>query len=394
MSAVFEATVRFGLKLAGTQFPLFIVPLLVFIAFRWSGIASSLRRNPASGLLFSYFLVVLASRFVLYMSGYPYQSRYFHPITILTVFPIAGGLLLVGRYIEKFKRGNLLPWLVLAVVAASTAKVLHPPAPKKWLKDIPDAIRANAPTDGRRVELISAVEDGRLPFYAKSGYHLLMPISGDMFRNAEIFLADGSSETGRKLKGKGACPLNLEGRKGSVKLVVRFDEPTKVRSLSFLWSLTPDKMAADVSFQAVEGGDFLKPELISSNQEGVVFGRELTARIIIIAIDVKSDSLWRLNTIHGYGFDSYQVFTQRYYKGLMKWLPEDFKFGLQSATQAADEWGGDNVFILFDAKLDEVERGLEERKLHGRIRPIGEFTTHKGEPLSLYVGAKAARPKP
>ncbi len=387
MSAVFEAMIRFGLRLAGSQFPVFIFPLLVFIVFRWRAMFSSVRENPAARLLLSYLLVVFVLRFVLYMSGYPYQGRYFHPITILTVFPIAGGLLLIGRYIEKFKRGNLLAWLVLAVVAASAGKVLNPPDPKKWLKDIPDAIRANAPADGRRTELISVVEDRRLPFYAKSGYHLLMPIFGDMFRDAEIFLADGASETGKKLKGKGASPLDLEGRKGGIKLIVRFDEPTKLRAIAFLWSLTPDKMKADVSFQTVEGGDFLKAELVSSNQEGVVFRQELTAKNIIIAIDVKSNSLWHLSTVRGHGFDSYQVFTQGYYNGMMKWLPEeDFKFGLQSVTQAADEWGGDNVFILFDATIPEVEKALEERRLRGKIMPVGEFTTHKGKPLSLYRG--------
>ncbi len=387
MPRIFYNIFSFSLKLLNSQFPLFVVPLLLFLFLRRREIIVSLRKNPSSRFLLSYFFVVFSIRFLLYMVGYPYQGRYFHPLVLISIFPASAGLIIIAEYLKRFKIKNTLAWLSLLVVIICTIKVLNPPSKKDWLKTIPDTIKANHTGNGRRIVLISSFEDGRLPYYSsQADFHLIKPLMVDFFLDANIQSVDKNLGIIAELKQSGQFLINLNGTRSQIHLLITREVPRKFKSLSFSWAKSPKDVSINVKFKKDLASDFESIESVRSDKEQIVFKEEILAKQFLITMNFNASIEWHLIQISGHSFDSYQVFSEKYYQGNMKWLPENFDYGFQSLFQAAEAWGGKNVFILFDSPKKEIEDAWTARGLSSNLKFIGEFKTHKKQSASLYQG--------
>ncbi|HOK03794.1 MAG TPA: hypothetical protein P5270_06095 [Victivallales bacterium] len=159
-------------------------------------------------MIILYFVMILIFRFVLLKSGYPYQGRYLHQLTILSVFPAAFGFCKSLDLIKKYIKRELTICFLLIVVIICAVKILIPPDNKEWLKLIPETIIAHSPSNEGKIFLISSIRDSRLSYYSNAEYHPFIKHNDSVGKITEraIYtkkIIDGKEKLVRENFGKG-----------------------------------------------------------------------------------------------------------------------------------------------------------------------------------------------
>lgn len=176
------------LRLSDFIFPIFYLFIFAFFLFRWREFLCEIRKSSVCRMLLIYCILVFLLRFVLFKVGYPFQGRYFHPLTILSVLPVAVGLHDIVKFIEERKKIKIMHFAIIAIIFLCAAKILMPPKKKEWLKGLPEAILRNSPNDGRKNILISSIDDSRIPYYSKSEFHFFIKNNDQLGEITERYL--------------------------------------------------------------------------------------------------------------------------------------------------------------------------------------------------------------
>lgn len=162
--------------------------------------------------LFFLFLVAdLAIRALMFFGGVKYQTRYFLTLTVcLVVLAGMGAVNLSGAlepWLARIRRPRLPGSLVIVLTVIflfNAGKALIPRLDSPWFVEIPKAIKASCPEDGKPV-LISMIPDPRYAYYAGADY-LQFSKEQNQSPGAVMFLSDASgtvTRLGKKELGDG-----------------------------------------------------------------------------------------------------------------------------------------------------------------------------------------------
>jgi hypothetical protein len=375
------------MRILDTLFPVFWILLAAFVVFKRRACLKSIRENPASRMVLFLLGSVLTVRLMLFMAGVPYQGRYLHPLLILAVFPAASGLLALCKYVEKFsiKRGTLV--IVLLAGAICVGKALNPPKQKKWLVEIPELIKERAAKTSPAV-LIATTDDPRISYYSGAEYHLFK-LDVNLFDGAEAFEADAELNPVRDPDKiiTDAFRKTSHDRKESFNVIVKLKKPERLKYFDFTWNAPPEeKIDMEVLFSPDDNSPFESAATAGSTGGSIILAQEKYAKRVLFTLKCGENTEWSLRGVLAYGFDSYRIFTMGQRENDPQWTPDKFAPGFESLEQAVRKWGGDNVFVLIELPFAEIEEAWRARNLSPPLKLIGEFRSHKKEPITLFQG--------
>jgi hypothetical protein len=377
-------------RLLDVLFPVFWILLAAFVIFYGKKIRCSFKENSACRILIFYALICFFLRFFLFFSGVPYQGRYFHPLILASVFPAAAGVAALGGYLNRFKIKNAILILAMIVCGICIGKALKPPSEKKWIREIPELIKAKNKSSKPPV-IVGTSEDGRIAYYAEAEYHLLQP-DINLFEKCDAFVLQSDSSPAKNLD-KTITDAFLKtsyAGTGSVEILVVLPQAQFLKYLNFDWEnpVPNDEIRTEVEFSETDDGTFDAPKIQSSDCDIIILAEETPAKRVLFKIKCGKNTKWQLRDVFGYGFDSYKIFSIIQYKNDMRWVPDNFSPGFQSFGEAIQKWGGENVFVLVNLPVAEINSAMEKREIPLPFEFIGEFTDHKKQKISIFQGKK------
>jgi len=208
-----EAISSFSLRIIDFVFPVFWCFLIIFFVFSFckKDVFRKIHNSIELRMIILYFFVVLIFRFILLKSGYPYQGRYLHQLTILSVFPAAFGFYKMINFLEQYIKKDLKIWLILPLIIICSLKILSFPDKKEWLNAVPETILKFSPAN-KKIFLISSIDDSRIPYYSNAEYHLFIKHNDDVGKITDRIvytkkIVDGKEKLIREDFGKGYTAL-------------------------------------------------------------------------------------------------------------------------------------------------------------------------------------------